>query len=93
MSRSAWLVPTLALLAACRGDTPLSTRDPRRLLQTGAMDLALGSFPEALPAVQAEGAESLLRHRPTHQVRAVDQQEAILHPGRLAFGLMDEHIR
>jgi len=28
MSRSAWLVPTLALLAACRGDTPLSTRDP-----------------------------------------------------------------
>ena len=50
---------------------PLTTRDPRRLLLTGAIDLALGSFPEALPAVQAEGTESLLRHRPLYDTRYV----------------------
>ena len=50
---------------------PLTTRDPRRLLQTGAVDLALGSFPEVLPAVQAEGAESVLRHRPLYDTRYV----------------------
>ena len=50
---------------------PLSTRDPRQLLRTDAVDLALGSFPEVLPALQAEGAESLLRHRPLYETRYV----------------------
>jgi DNA-binding transcriptional LysR family regulator len=50
---------------------PLSTRDPRRLLQSAAIDLAVGSFPEVLPALQAEGADSLLRHRPLYETRYV----------------------
>ena len=50
---------------------PLTTRDPRRLLQSHAIDLAVGSFPEVLPALQAEGAESLLHHRPLYDTRYV----------------------
>jgi DNA-binding transcriptional LysR family regulator len=50
---------------------PLSTRDPRRLLHSAAIDLAVGSFPEVLPALQAEGAETLLRHRPLYDTRYV----------------------
>jgi len=50
---------------------PLSTRDPRRLLQANAVDLAVGSFPEVLPVLQAEGAESLLRHRALYDTRYV----------------------
>jgi DNA-binding transcriptional LysR family regulator len=50
---------------------PLSTRDPRRLLQSNAIDLAVGSFPEVLPALQAEGAESVLRHQALYDTRYV----------------------
>lgn len=50
---------------------PLTTRDPRRLLQANAVDLALGSFPEVVPALQAEGAEAQLRHRPLYDTRYV----------------------
>lgn len=50
---------------------PLTTRDPRRLLQANAIDLALGSFPAVLPAVQAEGAESPWRHQPLYDTRYV----------------------
>ncbi|MBL8279332.1 MAG: LysR family transcriptional regulator [Pelomonas sp.] len=50
---------------------PLTTRDPRRHLAADAMDLAVGSFPELLPAVNAEGADSTLRHRPLYETRYV----------------------
>jgi DNA-binding transcriptional LysR family regulator len=50
---------------------PLTTRDPRRLLQSDAIDLAVGSFPEVLPAMQAEGEESQLRHQPLYATRYV----------------------
>ena len=50
---------------------PLTTRDPRRLLQANAIDLALGSFPAVLPALQAEGDESPWRHQPLYDTRYV----------------------
>lgn len=50
---------------------PLTTRDPRRLLQADAMVLAVGSFPAVLPALQAEGAETPWRHRPLYDTRYV----------------------
>ncbi len=50
---------------------PLSTRDPRRLFQSNAIELAVGSFPELLPAMQAEGEESQLRHQPLYATRYV----------------------
>jgi DNA-binding transcriptional LysR family regulator len=50
---------------------PLTTRDPRRLLLADTIDLAVGSFPEVLPIVRAEGSESVLRHRPLYDTRYV----------------------
>lgn len=40
---------------------PLTTRDPRPLLEQGQADIALGFFPDARAAVAAEGDDSLLR--------------------------------
>jgi DNA-binding transcriptional LysR family regulator len=50
---------------------PLTTRDPRRLLEGGEADLAVGFFPEALAAVIAEGADSHLRHARLYDTRYV----------------------
>ena len=50
---------------------PLTTRDPRRLLQSNDIELAVGSFPEVLPAMQAEGSESQMRHQPLYDTRYV----------------------
>jgi DNA-binding transcriptional LysR family regulator len=41
---------------------PLSTRDPRALLERGEADLAVGHFPQAMTAIVAEGRGSALRH-------------------------------
>jgi DNA-binding transcriptional LysR family regulator len=41
---------------------PLTTRDPRRLVEAGDADLAIGYFPSAIPAIAAEGADATLRH-------------------------------
>jgi DNA-binding transcriptional LysR family regulator len=74
---AALLVPGLvtALEAQAAAATlhvqPLTTRDPRRLLQANAIDLALGSFPAVLPALQAEGAETPWRHQPLYDTRYV----------------------
>lgn len=74
---AALLVPGLvtALEAEAAAATlhvqPLTTRDPRRLLQANAIDLALGSFPAVLPALQAEGAETPWRHQPLYDTRYV----------------------
>jgi DNA-binding transcriptional LysR family regulator len=41
---------------------PLTTRDPRSLLEQGDADLAIGHFPQALIAIDAEGPAGSLRH-------------------------------
>jgi DNA-binding transcriptional LysR family regulator len=41
---------------------PLGTRDPRRLIEQGEADLALGYFPEAVTAIGAQGANATLHH-------------------------------
>lgn len=59
-----------ALLAAIEGSgalvnlrvLPLTTRDPRRLLEAGEIDVAVGFFPEAIPAIVAAGTDTKLRH-------------------------------
>jgi DNA-binding transcriptional LysR family regulator len=45
---------------------PLTTRDPRALLERGDADLAIGSFPETVAALSAQGDGALLRHRQLH---------------------------
>ncbi len=75
---------TAALLAPALVDTiereaavanlrvlPLTTRDPRRLLEAGEADLAVGYFPEAMAAVQSQGPDSSLRHTRLYDTRYV----------------------
>jgi DNA-binding transcriptional LysR family regulator len=50
---------------------PLTTRDPRHLLQHGEADLAIGQFPEAVAALQADGAQAAQRHLRLHVTRHV----------------------
>ncbi len=50
---------------------PLTTRDPRRLMQAGEADLAVGFFPEAVTAIVAQGPESALRHARLYSTRYV----------------------
>jgi len=42
---------------------PLTTRDPRRLVEAGDADLAIGYFPNAIAAILAQGDDATLRHR------------------------------
>ena len=42
---------------------PLTTRDPRRLVEDGDADLAVGYFPDAITAIVADGPEAPLRHQ------------------------------
>jgi len=41
---------------------PLTTRDPRALLEQGEADFALGYFPNAVAALQAQGALAMIHH-------------------------------
>jgi DNA-binding transcriptional LysR family regulator len=50
---------------------PLTTRDPRQLLQDGEADLAIGHFPEAIAALVAAGSQATLRHRRLHETHYV----------------------
>ncbi len=50
---------------------PLTTRDPRGLLDAGEADLALGFFPETVTGIAAQGADSHLRHHRLHSTRYV----------------------
>ncbi len=50
---------------------PLTTRDPRRLLDSGEVDLAVGFFPETLTAIVAQGQDSHLRHSRLYATRYV----------------------
>jgi DNA-binding transcriptional LysR family regulator len=42
---------------------PLTTRDPRRLVEEADADLAIGYFPNAIAAIVAQGSEATLHHR------------------------------
>ncbi len=50
---------------------PLTTRDPRRMLEAGDADLAVGFFPEVMAAVHAQGPDSPLRHARLFDTRYV----------------------
>lgn len=45
---------------------PLTTRDPRSLLERGEADVAVGYFPEALAAVIAQSSHASLRYQHLH---------------------------
>lgn len=50
---------------------PLTTRDPRRALEAGEMDLAVGYFPDAITSIVAQGGESALHHQRLYDTRYV----------------------
>jgi DNA-binding transcriptional LysR family regulator len=50
---------------------PLTTRDPRRLLEGGEADLAVGYFPELLTTIVAQGPDSHLHHARLYDTRYV----------------------
>ena len=50
---------------------PLTTRDPRRLLEAGDADLAVGFFPEVVTSILAQGNDSHLRHQRLYATRYV----------------------
>ena len=45
---------------------PLATRDPSEMLERGDADLAIGYFPETVPALTSQGSDSPLRHAHLH---------------------------
>ena len=50
---------------------PLTTRDPRQMIERGDFDLAVGHFPDAMASIQAEGGDSPLRHLRLYNTRYV----------------------
>ena len=50
---------------------PLTTRDPRALLDAGEADLAVGFFPEVITAIVSQGQGSHLRHARLYDTRYV----------------------
>jgi DNA-binding transcriptional LysR family regulator len=50
---------------------PLTTREPRRLIQQAEVDLAVGHFPETVTALLAAGRDSALRHARLYDTRYV----------------------
>jgi DNA-binding transcriptional LysR family regulator len=50
---------------------PLTTRDPRRLLEAGEADLALGYFPEIMAILGSLGREATLHHERLYTTRYV----------------------
>jgi DNA-binding transcriptional LysR family regulator len=50
---------------------PLTTRDPRVLLEAAEIDLAVGFFPEAVTAIVAKDTETNLRHARLYTTRYV----------------------
>jgi DNA-binding transcriptional LysR family regulator len=56
---------------------PLTTRDPRQLLEQGDADLAVGYFPALLAALLSQGETSSLRHLRLYDTRYV----CVMRPG------------
>jgi len=50
---------------------PLTTRDPRRLVESGDADLAVGFFPELVTTIVAQGQDSHLLHARLYESRYV----------------------
>ena len=50
---------------------PLTTRDPRRLVESGDADLAVGFFPELVTTILAQGKDSHLHHARLYESRYV----------------------
>ena len=50
---------------------PLTTRDPRKLLEDDEIDLAVGYFPDAIREIVALGEASVLRHERLRETRYV----------------------
>jgi DNA-binding transcriptional LysR family regulator len=50
---------------------PLTTRDPRKLLEGGEADLAVGFFPEAVAEIVAQGLDTALRRARLYDTRYV----------------------
>jgi DNA-binding transcriptional LysR family regulator len=50
---------------------PLTTRDPRPLLERGEADLAVGHFPDAIASLASQGDDATLRHLPLYDSRYV----------------------
>lgn len=50
---------------------PLSTRNPRRLIEQGEADLAVGHFPDLIAALVSEGDDASLRHARLYDTRYV----------------------
>jgi len=50
---------------------PLATRDPRRMVERGECDMAIGHFPEALASMGASTEETMLRHHRLYDTRYV----------------------
>lgn len=50
---------------------PLTTRDPRRLVESGDADLAVGFFPELVTTIVAQGQDSHLHHARLYESRYV----------------------
>lgn len=42
---------------------PLTTRDPRALLERGEIDVAVGYFPDAIADIESHGSQTALRHQ------------------------------
>jgi len=50
---------------------PLTTRDPRALLERGEADLAVGHFPDSIASIVAQGDDATLRHLRLYDSRYV----------------------
>jgi DNA-binding transcriptional LysR family regulator len=50
---------------------PLTTRDPRALIEHGDCDLAIGYFPEAITHIDSQGANASMHHARLSQTRYV----------------------
>jgi DNA-binding transcriptional LysR family regulator len=50
---------------------PLTTRDPRRWLDAGEVDLAVGYFPDVMAQLRTEGRDAALRHERVYTTRYV----------------------
>lgn len=67
---------------------PLATRDPRRLIEQGDCDLAVGYFPEAIAHIDAQGSDATMHHARLAQTRYVcvmRQGHPLAPPGHLTL--------
>lgn len=67
---------------------PLTTRDPRSLIEQGDCDLAVGYFPEAIAHIDAQGADASMRHARLAQTRYVcvmRREHPLATPGHLTL--------